>query len=225
MALSKVGDYTVGKYTEEGKKISPGKFVGTKDQVEELRAKYEDHAAKRGEPLIATTETKKKGRKKKSKISTPTVNKYAAEEPGYLTTDLEPDDTVTEEALNRTLKGLEDVGLSVQKIGSYLPQDNPLIPKKNVFFSHEFGTNKLKVLDAIQTVAGVMLIFANEDDITFYPKEQGVYGFAVDDEKFDVYYPGLLFDYNGKHFMILIRLYDDPQEDVDSEQVIDDNNS
>jgi hypothetical protein len=225
MAISKIGDYTVGKYDENGKKLTPGKFVGTRDQVEELRSKYESHAASKGEPLVVPDETKKKSKKRKLKISTPTVNKYASEEPGYLTTDLEEESSVMEDMGKTAGKPNPDavtrlIELLQKKEDDFQEEEKKPVTKKSVFFNHEFGANKLKVIDLISTAVGFMLIFENEDDISFYPKANGTYSFVNHEgEEFLVFYPGLLFDWtdNVKKVMILIRLYDEPEQDTKEE--------
>jgi hypothetical protein len=227
MPQSNIGDYIVGKYNDDGKKISPGKYVGSKTEVEALRAKYAQHASKRGEPLIVDAEPKKKLRKKRvPKMVTPKKVDYTVqEESEYVTTDLEPMNLFEEatEAIHEEEINLAAIRQLSNDEEHWVPATGSAskgVEKKKVLFMHDFGTNRVKVLDIISAgETGVMLVFENDDDVSYIPKVGQTLSLVDPDGlEIPVYYPGLLFDWTDgvKKVMILVKLHEDIDE-VDDE--------
>lgn len=94
------------------------------------------------------------------------------------------------------------------------------IERVKVIFSNDFGRIKMNVEKVIYAGdIGIGLIFANEDDIVFEPKNGETITLTIIPNTYDVLYPGALFDlpYGERKLMVLYKT--DVKDNTDSEGV------
>ena len=92
--------------------------------------------------------------------------------------------------------------------GSYSAKTQPR-EKFTVQFENDFGRLKVKVVDVVEHELAFMVIFENEDDMTFEPKVgEKLSFFDKNREKYTVFYPGVTFDstFGAEKRMILFKV-------------------
>ena len=234
MATTKTGDKIVGKYNHAGSLLRDGAFIGSKDEVDKLRQMYSDHANREGTPIeigraapeaeVVVPEPKKRRGPRKKEAEVVLAPQAArrvvpALPPAHYTTDVptvevgdlaplrqpytEPPQGIAS-GIPNNLPGLESIQPFIAPI--------PLRPLKNVFFNNSFGSIKVKVLEIIDNhQGGLMLVFPNEDALTFYPKVNEFLELVLPDhETVHVLYSGLTFPWTDgvQQVMILMKADD-----------------
>lgn len=83
----------------------------------------------------------------------------------------------------------------------------PPVIKERVFFENNFGRIKLMVEKVLYKDLAIALMFESEDDVIFEPKTGEVLTLITPTGKFDVLYPGTLFDlpFEDKQLMVLYK--------------------
>jgi hypothetical protein len=80
---------------------------------------------------------------------------------------------------------------------------------ETIQFENDFGKIKAKVLYVIEQELAFMLVFKDEDSLVFEPKIGEMLTLHIPQKKqYNVYYPGVTFDYpnDAKKFMILFKV-------------------
>lgn len=179
------GDYVIGSYTENGTKKKEGRFEGNKEDVAALITKMEEHSKQKGSPLIVPGVKKKKV---KAKAKRPVSDK----EPETTSFFEEPEE---------------------EEIAAVVAEPEPA--KQFVTFSNAFGRIRVKVIDVLDSEDfGLAVIFANEEDLTFIPKQGETLEFIdFNDKSYNVYFPGLVFTWTDglKKVMVLVKSVDESE--------------
>jgi hypothetical protein len=95
------------------------------------------------------------------------------------------------------------------------PPKNSIVYQQKVTFQNGLGKIKVEVEDVIiKDNVGLMLVFTNEDKVTFEPKTGENIEFSIDGDEFmTLFYPGTLFSYHNKQIMVLFIVPDSIEEE------------
>ncbi len=190
-----IGDVVVGTsdpsksvYDSNGRKIREGvAFVGSEKDVEELRESIIRSAAAAGGKI---SPLKKTGKKAKKPVKNKTLSGRAyPTEPTYV-------------PLN------EPEPIQPPSMWEGSQEENIPVELETVSFENDFGKIRAKVETVIEHEMAFLLLFSNEDDITFEPKVGETLQFIRrSGYRFEVYYPGVIFSWTDgvKKAMILFK--------------------
>lgn len=179
MTEYKPGDYIVGRYSENGSIIKPGKLVGDSEEIESLQKTIIEHSGRSGGRLLGTPDKPKKAKLPKSKL-VKTSKPIAKED-------------IAEESLFPM---------------SFKEEPKQESPPKRIYLQNQMGRIKLVVEDILENDMAFCLVFKNDDDIVLVPKA-GETLIMVDPEGEEhlVYFADALFTWTDrvKKLMILFK--------------------
>jgi hypothetical protein len=181
----KTGDLVVGTsdpsksvYSPTGSKIRDGiAIAGKPEDIASLQDSIMKSAVNMGGKKVAV-EPKKAAKKKKG-----TINKEAY--------PITPVYRVDEEEYVNTPE----------------ISPSPEIKLETVIFENDFGKMRAKVENVLEHEQAFLLIFSNEDEVVFEPKIGETLSFYRNRVSYQVYYPGVIFDWTDgvKKAMILFK--------------------
>jgi len=190
----KPGDYVVGRYSEMGKPIKPGKVHGDADDIANLQQMILDHGGRSGGRALKKETLKKESKGKVKKEPKAKKVNYPAE-------------PVTMADVRATMKARFQEDTEVEEM-VHAQSAKEYSRKKTVHFYNALGKIKLVVDEVLESPMAFCLIFKNEDDIVFTPKVGETLNFINSDgEDYSVYYPDTLFTWidHTKQLMILFK--------------------
>lgn len=201
------GNLVVGRYSPMGDMQEKPLIVGSSDELKNLQKKLSDNMKSSGavslESVITVNKKVKKGtlgeKVKISKTKLPQVNIHKTIDPEFNNYH------ATEEGLKELDKALKSTALTT--FNNCNEEIEVRATQKRITFQNNFGKIRLEVEDVIrQNNFGIMLVFTNDNKLTFIPKTGETLEFSDDGNNFDkVFYPGSLFDFHGKIIMILFN--------------------
>jgi hypothetical protein len=199
-SLMESGVTVTGRYNRLGGMNEAPKVIGTEEELAELQEKISRTLLVSGDIIVPTlnstlTENKKKVKVKKQKVTPKNYPKVI-----NTTKVFDPESNSYYEELSgksEDYKKLDDTNFTTQSSASFV--------QKKVIFQNDFGMIRLNVEEIVyQDQFSIMLVFSNDDELTFIPKVGEKLDFSSSDGSFDkVFFPGSLFDYHGKKIMIL----------------------
>ena len=177
--FTKPGDFVVGSFDLQGKRIGKGTVMGAEHEVTDLTKRMLTHAKLQGGSISPTIKTKANLPAKK-KAGRPKKESKPVPPPTTVDEGNTPSDSTT----------------------SYYTTESP--KKFNVVFVSGLGKIKVKVLGVLEAGNAYALVFESEDDITFEPKSGEELELILDEkvtESQKVFYPGFLFTWlDGKQY-------------------------
>ena len=183
----KTGDLVVGTsdpsksvYSPTGSKIRDGiALAGSPEDIASLQDSIMKSAVSMGGKKVITDNKKSSGKKKKAigQKPYPTVNSYKVEDE------------------------------YIPPVATYVSPSEPEIVLETVIFENGFGKMRAKVENVLEHPQAFLLVFSNDDEVVFEPKVGETLTFYRNRISFQVYYPGVIFDWTDgvKKAMILFK--------------------
>lgn len=214
--LAEAGVLVAGRYNSEGRPTEKSFVIGDNKQISELDEKFKRNMLGLGGEFVPSTikgatssiviGPKKRGRKSK-KINLPIVSTSNIPQvnPGKL---IDLDNSIYQSNEDNEIK------LSIVPNEEQIESFDEDEIQKRVTFKNNFGKMILEVEEVvIQDNFGIMLVFSNNNKLTFIPNTGDVLQFSENGTDFaNVFFPGCLFNYHNKIMMILFNSSDNIKE-------------
>ena len=185
----KTGDLVVGTsdpsksvYSPTGSKIREGiAIAGNPEDIANLQESIMKSAVSMGGRKVTTDNKKSVGKKKKAtgQKPYPTVSTYKIEKE------------------------------NIAPVSTYIatPEPEPVVVLETVIFENDFGKMRAKVENVLEHEQAFLLVFSNDDEVVFEPKVGETLTFYRHRVSYQVYYPGVIFDWTDgiKKAMILFK--------------------
>lgn len=202
----KPGVTIVGQYDPNGNVLKKPLTLGNAEDLSDLNARFKKSILIDGgeflspvQPMQASVaEPKKRGRK--PKIKTPQPVAPLQKESTY---DFQPIPIIS----NRS-----EIAEPAQE---EYEEEEEIITQKRITFQNGLGRIRSEVEQVIHQDNDrcILLVFSNDDKVTFIPKEGEKLEFSENGKTFiNIFFPDCLFDYNGKVLMVLFKIPDNIEE-------------
>jgi len=193
------GDLIAGRYNPNNwAPLELSKIAGSTEETSSLFQKY--NSAFATVPGVQQIEQKAKSSKKKTvkkeKSNLPTVNTNKSIDPEILSYYKEEEEQEDIDAPSTLIKN----------------NSSPVVQTK-ITFQNQFGMIRLDAEQVLYSTMGILVIFSNEDKLSFIPKVGDTLEFSDNGIDFiSVLYPGTLFELGIKKIMVLFKAESNEEE-------------
>ena len=190
------GDLVAGRYNKLGAPSEAPKVAGTEVELNVLKNKISSLFLSSGAEQIhvpsKTVAKQKKGKKTTTVPTLPTVNTSKAIDPEFQKYYDEPSEEVVE---------------TMQQ--AYVAP----VTQKKIVFQNEFGSIRMEAEEVLYSNLGILIIFSNDDKLTFVPKPGQTIDFSEDGSTYtSVVFIDSLFTFGEKKIMVLFKNQQDTEE-------------
>ena len=163
--MYETGDLIVGSYREDGSKISNGQLYGNTEEISKLTKKIISAGINSGAVVSSQPLSKPVRGKNKVKNETKTPEKPKSQPKTLSEKQAAVDEIYTTHINNLQNKSLPIIHYTTNNANSASP-----LHTFAVICVNAFGKIKIKVIDYLEDDLSVILVFENEEAITFEPK-------------------------------------------------------